>query len=54
MKNKRTGRLLSSGSRFQNLIVRSRMELGSYRLVSVSLDCYGHYHSTDGINYEWF
>jgi hypothetical protein len=54
MKNNRTGRLMSSGSKFQNLVVRSRMELGSYSLVSVRVDCYGHYHSTDDINYEWF
>jgi hypothetical protein len=54
MKNKRTGRLLSLGSKFQNLIVRSIMEIGSYSLMSVRVDCYGHYHSTDDINYEWF
>jgi hypothetical protein len=54
MKNKRTGWLLSYGSKLQNLIGRSRMKQSSYSLVSVSVDCYGQYHSTDGINYEWF
>jgi hypothetical protein len=29
------------------------MELGSYSLVIVRVDCYGHSYFTDDINYEW-